>query len=154
MNYRPAAENDFAQLAQLRWDFRAEDGEVPVLHQHEFMGTYQNYLQQGLAGNRWTYWVAEEHNKIVSQVFLQIISSIPRPCRVHNDFGYITNVYTKPTYRNQGIGAKLMRRVIEYASELDLELLLVWPSETSIAFYQRAGFQLADDVMKLQLRNY
>lgn len=154
MIYRQATEQDFFQLVKLRWDFKMEDGEVSSMPKPQFYQSLLHQLKINLERGNWTYWIAEENGIIVSQIFLYEVESIPRPARFDERFGYVTNVYTKPEYRGQGIGAKLMQRVIEYAKQRDLELLLVWPSETSTNFYQRAGFQLADDVMKFQLRDY
>lgn len=154
MIYRQATESDYFQLVKLRWDFKLEGGEVPEMPQPQFYRLFLHQLQLNIERGNWTYWVAEENGVIVSQVFLYEIENIPRPARFDDRFGYITNVYTQPAYRGQGVGINLMQHVIAYARQRDLELLLVWPSETSTNFYQRAGFQDADDVMRLQLRNY
>ena len=47
-----------------------------------------------------------------------------------------------------------MQHVIDWAKEEDFELLLVYPSEESINFYRRLGFENDKEVMKLVLRNY
>lgn len=36
----------------------------------------------------------------------------------------------------------------------DLELLIVYPSEHAIPFYERVGFKSENDVMELNLREY
>ena len=83
-----------------------------------------------------------------------VVVKMPKPNRLHDTFGYVTNVYTRPAYRNQGIGSELMRHVIEWAGGLDMENLLVWPSERSIPFYERAGFSADEEAMALNLRDY
>ena len=37
MLYRIATEKDLLQLAYLRWDFRMEGGEIPVVSKDEFI---------------------------------------------------------------------------------------------------------------------
>jgi GNAT superfamily N-acetyltransferase len=66
----------------------------------------------------------------------------------------MTNVYTRPDYRGQGIGRKLLAHVVEWARAENLELLLVWPSDESVGFFDRAGFQQIADGMQLELRPY
>ncbi len=63
----------------------------------------------------------------------------------------MTNVYTKPGYRRQGIGSALMQHVQQWARKHKLELLIVWPSEASVPFYERAGFRSHNDVMEYVL---
>lgn len=63
----------------------------------------------------------------------------------------MTSVYALPEVRNQGIGSLLLRRVIEWAKEQRLELLLLWPSERSVPFYERAGFVRSPDALELHL---
>ena len=79
---------------------------------------------------------------------------MPRPCKIQDQFGYITNNYTKPAYRNKGIGSELMRSVKRWARDEDLELLIVYPSEEAVKFYERTGFCADNDVMELKLREY
>ena len=47
-----------------------------------------------------------------------------------------------------------MKRVKEWAKEQDLELLIVWPSDRAVTFYERSGFTPENDIMQLVLRDY
>ena len=153
MIYRLANEKDFPQLAQMRWDFRQESGEeIAVVTEAEFIEKCIEFLRR--EENNYLYWVAENKGEIVSHIFAHQINLVPRPCRVKDAFAYLTNTYTKPDFRRKGIGAKLLQTVIDWAKSEDLELLLVYPSEDSIVFYQRLGFENDAEMMKLILRNY
>ena len=155
MQYRIATEEDLSQLSQLRWDFRHEDGsEQPVVSYDEFLEKCHKFLKHGLESGYQTYWVAEREGEIIAQIFVHKIELVPRPCKPQDQFGYITNNYTKPAYRSQGIGSKLMEHVIEWAKKEDFELLIVYPSEEAVTYYERAGFSSDNDVMERQLRAY
>lgn len=155
MNYRLANELDFPALAALRWDFQTEDdSETPVVEKDEFSARCLEYLRENFAAGDWTFFIAEENGEIVAQIFVKKIASLPRPARIKNSWGYLTNVYTKPEFRGRGVGAELLRRVKRWATEQDFELLLVSPSENSRDFYRRAGFTAETDFYQLRLREF
>lgn len=153
MIYRIASEKDFPQLAKMRWDFRQESGEeIAVVEQNEFIENCVEFLQT--EAKNYVYWVAENDGEIISHIFVYRINLVPRPCRVKDSFAYLTNTYTKPKFRGKGIGGELLKTVIEWAKKEDFELLLVYPSEESVNFYGRLGFENDTEVMKLVLRDY
>ncbi len=148
-----AREDDLTELASMRWDFRTEEEPAPVgMSRETFVAACQEFLRRGLHDGRWTYWVAEREGQIIAHIYVQRIAKVPKPSRLDDAFGYVTNVYTRPAYRGQGIGTALMERVQTWACEQDLELLIVWPSETSVSFYQRAGFTADNDILECLLR--
>lgn len=155
MNYRLAAENDLPQLAEMRWAFQTEDDtESPVVEKAEFLEKCLGYLRENFDKGNWAFWAAEENGEIVSQMFVHTIQSVPRPARLENLWGYLTNVYTKPAFRNRGIGAKLLEKVKHWAIDKDFEILIVSPSEDSVNFYKRAGFTTETDFYQLRLRKF
>lgn len=150
-----AARKDLIQLAELRWEFRVEDGaEQPVVDQEAFVEACSAFLQQGLASGYHTHWIAEQDGGIVSHLLVHRIDLVPRPCKLKDQIGIITNNYTRPAYRGLGIGSELIKRVKRWAMDEDLELLIVYPSDEAVTFYERAGFSAQNDVMELKLRPY
>ena len=159
IQYHLAVEEDLPQLAQLRWDFRSElhppQGVIPrkpPLPQEVFLQACTDFLRNGLASGCWFFWVAEEDGQIISQVCIQVIAKVPRPNDLNPRMGYVTNVYTRPAYRNQGIGAELMRRTTDWARSVGLESLFLWPAKDREAFYQRAGFN-PSHALEIELRD-
>lgn len=153
--YRMAAEADLDELAQMRWDFRFEEAPGGTVYdQASFLQTCAAFLRQGLREQRWTYWVAQQDGQIVSHIYIQRVPKVPKPNKLDDALGYVTNVYTRPAYRGQGIGTQLMSHVLQWAREHDLESLIVWPSETSVGFYERAGFCRSPDMLEYAVRPY
>jgi ribosomal protein S18 acetylase RimI-like enzyme len=111
-------------------------------------------VRQGLIEQRWTYWVAQQDAQIVSHIYIQGVPKVPKPNRLDDAIGYVTNVYTRPAYRNQGIGTQLMTHMLAWARQQDLESLIVWPSEASVGFYERAGFRGSPDMLEYAVRPY
>lgn len=155
MKYRLAIEEDLSQLAEMRWDFQTEDEtEKPIVEKTEFLEKCVEYLRQSFENGDWAFWIAEENGEIVSHIFVCKILSVPRPARLENLWGYLTNVYTKPDFRGKGIGAELLRQVKIWSIAQDFELLIVSPSDDSIKFYKRAGFAEQTDFYQLRLRDF
>ena len=153
--YRVATDSDVSELATMRWDFRLEEAPGTPIHDRDtFLRVCRAFLQQGLADQRWTYWIATTDTQIVSQIFIQRILKVPKPNRLEDALGYMTNVYTRPAYRNRGIGTTLMTYVLQWAADQDLESLIVWPSTASIRFYERAGFRGGSEMLEYEVRPY
>jgi GNAT superfamily N-acetyltransferase len=153
VTYRVAVETDLAELAAMRWQFRLEEAPGMRAHDREgFLSACETFLRQGLCEGRWTYWMAEADGEIVSHIFVQRVAKVPKPNRLEASIGFMTNVYTRPGYRNQGIGTHLMRHVLLWADEQNLESLVVWPSAASLHFYERAGFRGGSEVLEYEVR--
>lgn len=152
MIIRQYAAKDIPALIKMRFDFSGETNAIePDLYDqfHQECSDFFNEIQEN---GRWKIWVAEENGSIVSHVFVEIVDTVPRPGRKKSPWGYVTNVYTVPSHRSKGIGGELMEGIRCWARENGLTFLLVWPSETSVDFYGRHGFERALDVMENHVR--
>lgn len=151
--YRLATRRDLPALAAMRWEFRVEETPPPAdARRGAFVRACTLILREGLEAGHWHYWVALVDGQIVSQIFVRRVDKIPSPGRLRDEMGYVTNVYTRPDFRNRGIGSELLERVVAWARQQDLEMLFVWPSEQSVPFYRRAGFQQGSEMMELDCR--
>ena len=142
MNYRQATPNDFASLAQMRWDFRTEmlTRPLPLGTEQAFMPVMLEFLEQAYHNGQWVMWLAEENGVIVSHVYIERIRKVPRPTSFDCEYGYLTNMYTVPAWRGKEVGAELLRHAVEWAREQKLEMIILWPAKGREAFYQRGGF--------------
>ncbi|MBW4658133.1 MAG: GNAT family N-acetyltransferase [Drouetiella hepatica Uher 2000/2452] len=155
MHYRTADERDVVTLAEMRWEFQVEDNDCsPIVSKTEFVEVCSDFLRQGLIQKNWVYWIAELEREIVSHIFVQRVRGIPRPFWLNNAYGYVSNVYTKPAYRRQGIGSQLMQQVLNWARHQEIDVLIVSISEESITFYERAGFTAKNEWMECLVKNY
>jgi GNAT superfamily N-acetyltransferase len=138
MIYRLATVRDLTDLAEMRWEFRMENGAVhAVFGRDEFVKACAEFFRQALAERRWVFWIAEDQGRIVSHIFVQRVRKVPKPERLHDEYGYVTNVYTVPAFRRKGICTKLMKKVIAWAAEKGSDTLIAWPSEKSVGFYKK-----------------
>jgi GNAT superfamily N-acetyltransferase len=148
---RQATEADAAELARLRWDFSPEEVAASGQSFDQFREGFREFLVSALAGGNWCVWVAEQAGRLVANVWVQVIHPVPRPGRFGRRYGYITNVYSEPEVRGQGIGSCLLKCAIDWARDQRVAFLFLWPSEESVSFYQRAGFRHSPDTLERYL---
>ncbi|MCU6712924.1 GNAT family N-acetyltransferase [Paenibacillus sp. J5C_2022] len=151
MIIREAREEDIDALIMMRWEFTLEYQSDVSDHYELFATECRVFLEQALRGDRWHIWVAEMEGVIASHVYIQLIDKVPRPGRITYPFAYMTNVYTDPAYRSQGVGSQLLKAIQGWAVESKFEFIIVWPSEESREFYVRNGYKLCNDPMDLHL---
>lgn len=147
-----ANEADVHGLVTLRWEWRHKDGtEDMSVHKQEFLQECADFLKKGLQDGTWVYWLAVEDREIIASICVKRIRKAPTPHKLHGEIGYLTNTYTKPEYRNQGIGAQLLDELASWCKDQGMELLFVWPGERSGSFYARQGFSRENDILELVL---
>ena len=152
--YRRAEAEDAEALAGMRWDMRIEDEEAPGMDRESFLARCADYYRRTIEDALQSHWVAVKAGGIVGTISVHLVQMLPRPNRIRDFFGCITNNYVRPEHRGQGIAGLLLNHVVEASRSEDLELLIVWPSEPAVPFYARAGFQYENEVMELRLRDY
>ena len=153
MEYRLATTLDSFQLADCRWAYWLEDGVDPAAQdQDTFFEDFEKWLTARM-NVTWFVWCAIENGTVVSHVYIQRIEKLPKPSAPVDQFGYVTNVYTRPGYRSKGIGTVLVNHVKAWALETDLEFLVLWPSEDSIPFWKRSDFA-STDALSSEIRPY
>ncbi|GGD78513.1 GNAT family N-acetyltransferase [Paenibacillus nasutitermitis] len=148
-NIRLAALADINELVQLRWDFSNEERTDPAGGFEDFQQICSAFLAKAIEGGDWYIWVAEAEGKIVSHMYLQLIHKVPRPGKSPDPcYGYVTNVYTRPGYRNRGIGGRIHTAMEQWSKDNRIEFLIVWPSSESVRFYARSGFSPCEEAME------
>jgi len=151
MVYRLAVESDLDMLSEMRWQHEYEEEGYFDKSKNEFINQCKLFLKEGLDKGTWVYWVAEENGIIIANIYINLIRKVPKPQKLFEEIGYVTNVHTKAEYRNKGIGTELLKMAKHWVIENKLELLFVWPSEKSVSFYERQGFSIKNEIMELEL---
>ncbi|WP_026907276.1 GNAT family N-acetyltransferase [Paucisalibacillus globulus] len=149
MNIRLAEMKDIKQLIKMRWDFTIEHDESKANESYDdFEKECQTFLKNALNGRDWFIWVAEENDRVVSHIYIELIQKVPRPGRITHPFAYMTNVFTIPEYRNKGIGSKLLRSINKWIEENNYEFVIVWPSDDAINYYEKNGYVRCTEPME------
>jgi len=153
MNFRQVIPSDFPRLAEMRWDFRTAllTEPLPPGTREAFLPVMLDFLEDAFRSGQWMMWVAEQDGLIVSHVYIERIRKVPRPTSFDAEYGYLTNMYTIPALRGQGIGAELLRQAVAWAREQHLEMIILWPARGREAFYQRGGFVPEPEALSQEL---
>jgi Predicted acetyltransferase len=148
MTFRKTTQNDYCALADMRWIHLEDDGEnLSAYNKQTFVSEFCTYLKCQIDKNFYCY-VAEHEGQIIGNVYLGLLSKVPKPYCSLARIGYITNVHVLEKYRNCGIGSELMNFAKEQAKNLACELLYAWPSERAVPYYERLGFKADNEILE------
>jgi GNAT superfamily N-acetyltransferase len=136
---RRATSSDLDELCAMRRAFTEEDP-PEGLPRADYEEAFRDLVGRGLEDGTWVVWVAEIDDEIIAHAFVAVVGKVPRPVESPSFIGYLTNVYTRPSHRDRGVGGRLLQATTEWAREHGVELLFVWPSERSVGLYGRHGF--------------
>ena len=150
MTVRPATPGDAAALAELRWEFRS--AKTPPTETHDaFVVRCTTWMRDELEGGRWLAWVAIDSDRVVGQLWMQPMSKIPNPADERERHAYVSNVYVTPGARG-GVGSKLLKAAIAWASAHDVDRIVLWPTQRSRTLYARFGFTVSGNVLELNVQ--
>lgn len=154
MEIRLANEADYNELALMKWEHGAEDDidydehNLDGVNKDEFVDEFVAFLK---SHKEYEIIVAEVNGIVVSAMFVYLIPKLPKPNGNAKFIAYLTNVYTKKEYRNKGIGTQIMNYIKSILIEKKCQLLFAWPSDNSIAWYQRNGFSEDNEIFECPL---
>ena len=152
--FRLADLHDADQLADLRWRLKTDDRtEFDTTGRARFVAAFVDVASKAHRDESLFHWVADLDGRLIAVMSIRRVPKVPSPERMDAYWGYLTNCYTLPAYRDQGIGAGLLAEVKRWAREQRFELLVVWPSERSYPFYERCGFRRYPDPLVFQVQD-
>lgn len=143
---------DVEELARLRWQLYTEDLPDEPEPYDAYVDRFVEFAREALIDDRWRAWIAEDLGRLVGALWRFSVPRVPQPGRGDpQPLAYVTNAYVEPAYRNRAVGARLLDRAIEASRAEGFSLVMVWPSDRSVSFYQRAGFERGAEPLTLDL---
>lgn len=108
---------------------------------------FEKRLSDWLAseGDRRTTWLAWVGNDAIGMASLFEYRRMPRPGRDDSRWGYLSNMFVRDEFRNQGVGSALLSAIVASADERAYARVVLSPSKRAVPFYQRAGFAIPND---------
>lgn len=93
------------------------------------------------------FWLAEVEGIAVGMVNLVTFTRMPVPGQPAGAWGYLGNMYVVEAHRQAGIGRLLLDALVTHADVEGLERIVLNPTERSMSFYRRAGFDVANELL-------
>lgn len=140
-------DRDVAVLADLRAAWVQERHGVSA--DSEFVDRFAAWSQRQSRSRR--AWLVLVDGDTVGMANLLIYERMPSPARGPMFWGYVGAVFVRPEHRYAGVGRALMNELIAWSTENGLERLVLNPSDRSIPFYERLGFDRPPKLRQLDL---
>lgn len=140
---RLATDADVGELARLRWAMTDEliGATEP---RPAFEERFAAFARRAIAAGHWGVWVAERDARLLGTVWVQLVKRVPRPITAATSYAYITSVFVEADERNGGLGRRILDAAVGWIRERAIDTVILWPSERSVPFYERAGFRPSD----------
>ena len=149
VTYRLADAGDTLKLSALLWEQITEFDQQDATLKDGYINDCHNHIRDRLGKDLFCF-IAEGNGLIVSHIFILLTPKLPKLGRPNASYARLSSVRTIPEYRNKGIGGTLMNHVIKFCKEKNSEEIIVWPSEESTGYYERAGFNNENEIMEIE----
>ncbi|MFT4145559.1 MAG: GNAT family N-acetyltransferase [Mobilitalea sp.] len=138
MTYRIATLNEIDTLVELRKKQLIDEGISPAEDTTEEM---HKFFEKKMSDGTMVEWVVEDDHKIIATSAIVFYEFPPSFTNKSGIKGYITNMYTAPEYRGQGIASSLLDKLIGEAKERNVHKLWLGASEMGRPVYLKYGFE-------------
>lgn len=115
----------------------------------------KKFFTEYIGSDDFVSWLVEYGGEIIATSGLILWRVPPRYDCLHGKYGYISNMYTVPKARKNGISTELIKKLIEEAKILGIDILNLHATKDGIQTYRRFGFtDPIDPEIELNLDNY
>jgi GNAT superfamily N-acetyltransferase len=150
---RRCTQEDAATIARHRVEMFREMGEIPTNElARELLEQSTSALAAVLADGTYAGWFAiEPAGKVIAGAGAHIKPHLPRlsPSQTRVEVTpvpLVVNVYTEPEYRGQGIARAIMRVLMEWASALGADRIVLHASDAGRPLYTSLGFSPTNEM--------
>jgi GNAT superfamily N-acetyltransferase len=103
-------------------------------------------------GNRWISEIENGHVWVVElKEAIEGVGCIQISDTEKGKIGYISHLYLTPVAAGKGYGAKLMKLMLDVASDAQVKVIALESSLTALNFYKKYGFKESGPLIKVEL---
>lgn len=146
MLYRLATLSDMDQLIELRKNQLIDEGQSA---EDLIDAELRHFFTKTLTNQSLVQWVIEEQDRFIATAGVLFYEFPPSFMNKDGLRAYVTNVYTEPTYRGQGLASALLNRLVVEAKRRDVRKLFLEASTIGKPMYKKYGFIENDAWMEL-----
>ena len=140
---------DVETIARMRVQMLDEVTEDPL--PAELETSVRRFVWRHMQDNTCLGVVAEDEDRVIADAVIYLFETMPDEVNVRGLTAMLYNVYTLPEYRGRGIMAQMLPEVIRLAKEAGAVELKMTAEKKAIPLYERMGFHVNDDAMKMVL---
>ena len=140
---------DVETIARMRVLMLDEVTDEPLPWQLE--GSVRRFVWKHMQDRTCMGVVAEDEGRVIADAVIYLFETMPDEVNVRGLTAMLYNVYTLPEYRGRGIMAQMLPEVIRLAREAGAVELKMTAEKKAIPLYERMGFHVNDDAMKMVL---
>ena len=148
MIFETAQKSDIPQLTQLRIDF-LKVGQPDMSEETEktLKANITAFFEKHLNKDSVVFIARDDSadSKIVSTAILNIIEKPANTSYIHGRVGEVNSVYTLPEYRRRGIALQIIKNLIEYSKENQIDRVDLKATKMGAPVYLKAGFEITED---------
>ena len=144
--------NDIKELVRLRILYMIDDfGTITDEEREGMEKQLPDYFEREL-GKKLIAFVARAEGRLVAAAYLLIIEKPANPFFPNGLDSEVLSVYTEAEYRGKGICTRLMKNMIDYATEHKISRIDLMATEDGYPIYKKLGFE--DKVQKYKDMRY
>jgi GNAT superfamily N-acetyltransferase len=141
ITYRVATTADVDALARMRWQMETERHPDIQADYAAYLAAARQDIRAEIERGAHIAFLAEAEGEVVACAILIWWTMLPSLTVLHRKRGYVSSVYTDPTWRRRGIARQLMEQIIARAREMGVTRLILWASDMGRPLYLDQGFE-------------
>lgn len=139
--YRKATAQDMELLLDVRITFLREiNGPELDAGRERLLSENRRYFQEKFADNTFVVFMAFDEDQIAATGGLSLYEITPSLHCPNGKVGYISNIYTLPQYRGQGIARALMEQLLAEAKARKCTKIVLNATDMGRPLYEAMGF--------------
>lgn len=146
IKYGIASLEDLPRVIELKIAMLEESKHKQLLHPNAASIILKDY-QRLYAENKARHFVAFLDDKIVAMVGAFLKSDLPFRYFCRDTYGYIGDVYTEPSFRNQGIATRLNTDSLSWLKSKNVQMVRLFATNAGYPIYRKLGFQYSDEMV-------
>jgi len=146
LSYRKLDHNDMELFIKLRLDFINEfHKDIDKSEKEKITASVRSYFERHINTNEFIGIVCEYNKNAVSTAFL-IVDEWPANRKfINGKVGTLLNVFTYPEYRKKGIGANVIKRLLDEAKKEKISMIDLRATKDGENIYRMLGFSEPED---------